>query len=161
MFIVSMKANKKKIFLVMVALILLVFGAFLYANKNSSLKANQHKVASYIVENNQQRIDYLKTFGWIVTDEACEIVEVAIPTEFNDVYQKYNKIQKEQGFDLEQYKGKRAKRFTYEVKNYPNQPEYVRANLLIYNNQIIAGDISSLQLDGFMHGFTMPRYIKK
>lgn len=157
MFIVSMKANKKKIFLVMVVVILAVIGVFFYVNRNTSLNVNEYRVASYIVENNQQRIDYLKTFGWIVSDEATEIVDVVIPEEFSDVYKTYNKIQKEQGFDLEKYKGKRVKRYTYEVKNYPNQPEYVRANMLVYNNQVIGGDICSIKIDGFMHGFALPR----
>lgn len=157
MFIISMKANRKKIFALFIIIGVLFVGVFAITGKQAAVKANRHKTASCIVENNQQRIEYLKSFGWIVEEEACEIVEVAIPEDFNDVYQEYNKIQKKQGFDLEDYKGKRAKRYSYEVKNYPNQPEYVRANMLVYNNQIIAGDICSLALDGFMHGFQMPK----
>ena len=51
------------------------------------------------------------------------------------------------------YKGIRAKKYTYHVKNYPDTQEDVIANLLIYNNKVIGGDISSTALDGFTHGF--------
>ena len=62
-------------------------------------------------------------------------------------------MQKKQGLDLEKYKGKTAKRYSYVVTNYPGVPEGVRANMVVYNDKIIAGDICSLELDGFMHGF--------
>ena len=57
----------------------------------------------------------------------------------------------------EEYKGKRVKRYTYEVTNYPGQASGVRANLLVDGGMVIGGDICSLTLDGFMHGFALPR----
>ncbi len=155
MFIVSVKANKKKILFIFLFILIVLVSIFLFVKGTVTTNASRNSASSVIVETNEQRIAFLKSYGWQVKEEACEIVEVAIPEEFGDVYNKYNKIQKEQGFDLSQYKGKRVKRYSYEVKNYPNQPDYIRANMLIYNNQIIGGDISSLKLDGFMHGFKM------
>ena len=37
----------------------------------------------------------------------------------------------------------------------PTEDE-VTANILVYENKIIGGDICSVNLDGFMHGFTPP-----
>ena len=121
--------------------------------KTSEVSKRGGTVAS--AKTNEERISYLKTFGWNVEEEACEIVEVAIPSEFDDVYQQYNELQKKQNFDLEPYRGKRVKRYSYEVLNYPGETENIRANLLVYNDQIIGGDVCSLKLDGFMHGFRL------
>ncbi len=56
---------------------------------------------------------------------------------------------------MTKYAGKRCKRYSYSVLNYPEEPEDVRANILVYNGKIIGGDVCSLKLDGFMHGFAM------
>ena len=104
-------------------------------------------------ETNEQRISFLETFGWEVEGEEDEIVEVKIPQEFDDVFEKYNEIQKQQGCDLSKYAGKRCKRYTYVIENYPGQAEGVRANILVYKNKVIGGDVCSVELDGFMHGF--------
>ena len=42
---------------------------------------------------------------------------------------------------------------TDEIENYPGQAEGVRANILVYKNKVIGGDVCSVELDGFMHGF--------
>ena len=75
-----------------------------------------------------------------------------IPKEFNEVYEKYNKLQKQQGFDLEDYKGKTAEVYTYAVKNYGNKKQEVRANLIVCKGQLVGGDVCSAELDGFMQG---------
>ncbi|MEG0693534.1 MAG: DUF4830 domain-containing protein [Oscillospiraceae bacterium] len=157
MFIISMKANKKKILAYTFVGLIFLAGLFVYFTTKTAQDVRQSDAAIVTVENNAQRIAYLKTFGWTVAEEAIEICEVAIPAEFDDVYDGYNKLQKEQGFDLETYKGKRVKRFTYEVTNYPNQESDVRANILVYKDKVIAGDVCSLKLDGFMHTLKMQK----
>jgi hypothetical protein len=105
------------------------------------------------IETNEDRIEFLRLFGWEVEAEAKEIIQVVIPNEFDPVYEKYNQLQIGEGLDLEKYKGKSVKRYTYLVSNY----EYdgtVYANLLIYKDRVIGGDICSAKLDGFVHGFT-------
>ena len=82
--------------------------------------------------------------------------EITIPKTFDEVYTRYNKdIQIPSGFDRRKYAGKQVALYTYIVINYPTEDE-VTANLLVYNNKIIGGDICSVSLDGFMHGFTPP-----
>ena len=53
------------------------------------------------------------------------------------------------------FRGKTVKRWTYDVTNYPDNRPNVKANILVYDNKIIGGDICSLELDGFMHGFQL------
>lgn len=76
--------------------------------------------------------------------------------EFDETFESYNELQKLQGMDLSRYKGQRAKRYTYTVLNYPGQEEGVQANVLVLNDTIIGGDVSSVAIDGFMHGFAIP-----
>ena len=154
MFVCSMKMSRIKIFAVFaVVLIAALIGIGVLASSrgeaNTSASAQTPKL---LAETNEQRIDFLKQFGWEVSTEPVEVVEVVIPTEFDQTYEKYNIIQKKQGFDLEDYKGKRVKRWTYEITNYPDGKTGVRANLLVLDDKIIGGDVSSVELDGFMHG---------
>lgn len=74
-----------------------------------------------------------------------EVVEITIPEDFNAVYERYNNLLKEGGYDLTPYKGKKCKRYTYLIP-----PENARANILVYNGKIIGGDISSITIDGIM-----------
>ena len=99
--------------------------------------------------------DCLETYGWQVAATPKEIEEVTIPKEFNRVYTVYNDLQLAQGFDLTPYAGKAVKRYTYEIYNYPDFPNGVVGNLLIYNNAVIGGDICTVAIDGFMHGFSL------
>lgn len=105
---------------------------------------------------NAERMSFLSQFGWQVKEEPLEICEIVLPAQFNETYHNYNEIQKQQGLDLSRYAGKTCKRWTYEITNYPDQPEGVHANLLIIDGRVIGGDISSTQLNGFMHGFINP-----
>ena len=68
-------------------------------------------------------------------------------------------MQKAQNLDLTPYAGKRAKRWTYNIKNYPGyegDSGTVQANILVYEGAVIGGDICSTELDGFMQGFDFP-----
>ncbi len=105
------------------------------------------------ISDNDSRIAFLKKYGWEVEPEAREVIEVVIPEEFDTVYQKYNELQLAEGLNLSKYRGKSVKRYTYLVSNY----EYdgtVLANLLIYKDRVIGGDICSADAEGFVHGLT-------
>lgn len=110
---------------------------------------------------NAARIAFLSSFGWEVSAEPLECVSVIIPQQFGDVYRNYNELQTAQGFDLMRHRGKQVTRYTYAVLNYPGQAEYIRANLLVLNDEIIAGDICSVYAkNGFMHGLQLPQQPK-
>lgn len=105
------------------------------------------------IKTSEDRINFLKNYGWEVEEEAVEIAEITLPGSFDAVYTKYNELQKGDGLDLEKYKGKTVKRYTYVVKNYDYNGT-VYANMIIYKNRVIGGDICSADINGFMHGFT-------
>ena len=108
------------------------------------------------VKTNEDRIAYLESYGWQVAQEPSSVEELLIPDTFDENYTQYLELQSSQGFDLTDYCGKRVKRYTYEISNYPTGESGIQAGLLIYKNTVIGGDVLSPQLGGFIHGLAMP-----
>lgn len=108
------------------------------------------------VKTNEDRVAYLASYGWTVEETPLCVEELIIPEEFDSSYSQYLELQTAQGFDLAQYCGKRVKRYTYAVTNYPTGEEGIQAGLLIYKNTVIGGDVLSPQLGGFIHGLERP-----
>ena len=166
MFIYSLKASTLKFIAVVVISIGLLItlvsiipngGESVYAASNSDrfekISKNELKTNYKNIKTNDDRINFLKQFGWEVNPEPIEMVEVIIPKEFDAIYKKYNEVQKAQSLNLEKFRNKSVKRYTYEISEYPDYAGKVYANILIYNDRVIGGDICSAELDGFMHGF--------
>lgn len=157
MFVYTFKSSKLR-WILLVVLCVLVVGAFLLYSKTPKPAASDGAV-SLRASNSAERLTFISQFGWEVSDDPKEVREIIIPTQFDSVYEKYNAIQKAQDLDLSLYCGKRAKRWTYAVLNYPgyeSNPEAVEINLLVYDGLVIGGDVCSLEINGFMHGFDFP-----
>ena len=105
------------------------------------------------VKSNEDRVNFLRRFGWEVETEPCEAVNVTVPEVFDGIFEGYNKLQNEQGLDLSRYRRKTVTRYTYTVTNYPDYDGVVYATLLVYRGRVIGGDICSAEADGFIHGF--------
>ena len=104
----------------------------------------------------EDRVAYLEGCGWLVDPNPIAVEELLIPEEFDETYQEYLTLQSDQGFDLTKYRGKRVKRYAYEIKNYPTGETGVQAGLLIYKNTVIGGEVLSSRLNGFIHGLMPP-----
>ena len=107
------------------------------------------------VKTNDDRLAYLNGLGWQVSPQPIATEELLIPEQFDDSYQGYLQLQADQGFDLNQYRGKRVKRYTYQLTNYPTQAEPVQIALLVYKNRVVGGQIQSSS-GSFLHGLTLP-----
>jgi len=157
MFIFTFKLDKRKFIITVIVIIFaLLFGTVVLLKAGtkdifSTLKtATNYKFTG--IKTNEDRINFLRQFGWEVEERALEVMEVQIPEEFDSVYANYNKLQNEVGLDLQKYRGQRVKRYTYKVLNHPSKDKgEVRANILIHKDRVIAGDIMTTALDGFMH----------
>ncbi len=154
MFICAFKPKRKHLVFGGLIMAAAICAVCLFSCKGES--ASVMKKANLSAATNEERVAFLEQFGWEVKAEAVQVKDVVIPAEFSDVYKKYNEIQTAQGFDLSDYHGKQVKQYAYAVTNYPGYEGEVRANLLVYAGNVIGGDICSLTLDGFMHGFKMP-----
>lgn len=106
------------------------------------------------VETAEQRAEYLQSLGWEIEPGNEKLKEVVIPEEFDEMFETYNALQKKAGFDLENYKGKTAQRYTYRILNYPSAQEsdIIKVDLLVLDGKVIGGSIYSPRLDGFMSG---------
>ncbi len=96
---------------------------------------------------------FLSQFGYVVDAGSAETEKVTIPAEFDKVFAGYNELQKTQGLDLTKYKKKSVTRYTFTVTNYDGWDGPVYANVLVYRNRVIGGDICSADVSGFIHGF--------
>ena len=155
MFIYSLRASTLKFFAVIcVALVTLItLIAFVPAYGESAAVSKDVEIEYDNVKTAEDRIEFLRQFGWEVKSEPVEAVEVTIPTEFDKIFTGYNEIQKRQGLDLSDYKKKKVMRYTYEVTNYGGAEGTVYANILVYRSRVIGGDICSADVTGFIHGF--------
>lgn len=157
MLVISLKANKKR--LVVLAVITVVLMILAISVFGGAKQVADTSAISYKAGNNEQRLAFLSQFGWKVEEDPVSVEEVIIPINFNKIYESYNELQKSQDLDLTKYAGETAKKWTYQVKNYPGYGEdsdCIRANLLVFEGVIIGGDISNIEQDGFMRTFDFP-----
>lgn len=102
------------------------------------------------------RTNYAKSLGYTVSPDSESVRNIVIPAVFGNVYENYNTLQKECGFDLSLYKGEDAVQYTYTISNYTddsgNTLDNIIINLIVCDGKIIGGDICSAELDGFMTG---------
>lgn len=158
MFIYSFHANTIKFFavicLALTALIALIAFAPTYISDDEYYAVGADASYNYEkIKSNEDRINFIKQFGWEVDPEAIKEQEVVIPKEFDKVFSAYNEIQRKQGLDLSSFKKKSVMRYTYAVTNYPSYEGEVYINILVYRNTVIGGDVCSADVNGFVHGF--------
>lgn len=147
------KLDLKKVCIVIAAVVILVFaGIRLFSGKDSDFKST----AGNTITTNDDRVEFLKAYGWDVTVSPKESGQVRIPDTSSEVYEKYNTLQKSQGYDLSEYSGKTVMRYVYQVNNYPGTTDPVYATLLIYKNNVIGGDITDTSAGGAIHPLQKP-----
>lgn len=145
MFVVSVKSSKVKIILGIVFVCIVALISFIFMGKEYSSAVVSEGGISLRASDEKERIAFLSQFGWDFDTEPLEVREIIIPSEFDTAYTEYNALQKRQSFDLEKYKGQVVKRWTYNINNYPGyegKKDFVQANLLIFNGNVIGADIT-------------------
>ena len=152
MMVMTAKVDMKKILLILAAAAALILAMLLLIGGEQ----DADQTAAPAVSGNDGRIQFLKEFGWEVTTSPTESGQVKIPRETSEVFDRYNTLQKGQGYDLTEYAGKNVMRFVYQVNNYPGATEPVYATVLVYKNKIIGGDITNTAPGGRIQGFRMP-----
>ena len=151
MFVMTTRVNKKKIIGLLaaaaglIALLIILFGG-----------SDTAATAAPSVATNDGRVQFLKDFGWEVAASPVESGQVRIPEASSEVFDRYNALQKSQGYDLSKYAGKTVMRFVYKISNYPGATDPVLATLLVYKDQIIGGDVTDTAANGVVRGFKMP-----
>lgn len=170
MFICTLKASNIKFFAVIVSAVALLITLVAVTQGSAAPEAlspadspstqvsaaPESKISFDKIRTNDDRVEFLKQFGWEVAPEALEEVTLKLPGEFDRIMTEYNELQKSQGLDLSKYKGQEVVRYTYEVKNYPDYDGEVHANIIVCKNRVVGGDICSADLDGFITSLYRP-----
>lgn len=151
MFIYSVKASSIRFFTVLTLSVALLTTLIVLIPAYEPLSVSASETVRFDkIKTNEDRVSFLGQLGWKVAENPLETVAVTIPDEFDAVFLEYNNLQKEIGLDLSRYKRKDVMRYTYQVENYPDYQGLVYANILVYKNKIIGGDICSADLNGFV-----------
>lgn len=97
---------------------------------------------------------YLNALGWEIDRDSESFRSVVVPQKLEGIMAQYNKIQLRQGFDLNKHLGESCRQYCYDVTNYPGGAGKVIVSLYLQNGQVIAGDVHSTAVNGFMHGLS-------
>ncbi len=157
MFVYSIRATTVKFFgvlcVALAALITLIAFVPTYVNDDAAQAFGDEKISYEKVKNAEDAAEFLAQFGWEVDAATVQSVEVTLPEQFDKVFVGYNELQKRQGLDLSKYTGKNVTRYTFTVKNYEAAEGTVYANVLVFRNRVIGGDLCSADVTGFVSGF--------
>ena len=151
MVVLTAKVDFKKIMLILGAVAVALLALILFFG------GSEQTFGPQAVSDNDARVAFLKGFGWDVVSSPKESGQVLIPSESNEVFDRYNALQKCQNYDLSKFAGKKVMRYVYEVKNYPGATEPVYATLLVHKNKVIGGDVTNTAPGGKIQGFQMPK----
>ena len=151
MMVMTAKVDMKKIALILGVIAAGIIGIILLFGGSSNTQTTSAPSAS----NNDARVKFLTDFGWEVASSPVESSQVRIPETSTEVFDRYNQLQKSQGYDLSKLAGKNAMRYVYKVSNYPGATDPVYATVLVHKNQIVGGDITDTSPKGKVQGFKM------
>ena len=152
MLIMTTKVDKRKLLIAAAALIAAI-AALLFLGSGDDPQPTASMTTAPAADTNDARVKFLTDLGWEVTTSPAEASEVRIPREADEVFDRYNALQKSQGYDLTKYAGKKVMRYVYQINNLPGAKEPVYATLLVYKDRIIGGDITDTTPGGKMQGF--------
>ena len=148
MMVMTAKVDIKKILLILVAVAALILSLILLIGNGDAAQT-----AAPAVSDNDGRVNFLKDLGWDVTTSPTESSQVKIPEETSQVFERYNALQKSQGYDLSKFAGKNVMRYVYQINNYPGATEPVYATLLVHKGKVIGGDITDTSAHGKIQSF--------
>ncbi len=133
--------TRKKLLVLIIALVC----AFLICSEVYVAGNNNTNAAT-----DAERLNFLKGLGYTVIGDEPTVKTVTVPEVFSDVYNNYNSLQREAGYDLSLYKGCQVTIFTYAINPPDSYSGECVVNIMVYNDRIIGGDVSSSALGGFM-----------
>ena len=146
-----------KLILALAAAAALILGIIFIPGKASAAWRSKPEGLPFVkADTEEKRQELIKALGWDVK-EVYSHQKVIIPKEFDEIYFKYNELNKKQGLNLKPHRGKMAEKYTYIIENYPDGTEDVRLTLLLRKGKVIGGDVCSLGREGFMHTLFYPQ----
>ena len=106
MMVMTAKVNLKKVLLALAAAAAVVLALIWMLGTPEDTA----QTAAPAAGSNDARVEFLKGLGWDVTTSPVESGQVKIPQPGDGVFERYNILQKGQGYDLSQFAGKRDRK---------------------------------------------------
>jgi hypothetical protein len=148
------RASSIKLFAVIALSLIILFSLVAFGNEESVYASIEGKEINYgSIKTREDRISFIEGFGLKVDKNSEKEESFVMPESFDRVILGYNELQKEQGLNLTKYKNKEVTRYTFTVTNYEGYDGTVYANVLVYRNRVIGGDVCSADVTGFVQGF--------
>lgn len=152
MFICSLKASKIKFVISALVCVAIAFTVIMLmpdtehtVTVNGTQSQYEKKIRFDGIKDDKSRLEFINNLGYSVEETPSETVQVKIPSKMDAVLEKYNDLQKSQGFNLAKYKNKKVTRYTYCVTGLPDAqtlPEDdVLLTIIMYKDKIIGGDV--------------------
>ena len=140
----SVKTRKKPLLIILIAgavifMLILARGIFLPGTE-------------YDLSSIDGREAYLNSLGWEINRDSEAFRTVVVPDKLEGIMAQYNRMQQAQGYDLGQHLGESCSQYSYELTNYKDSDGTVLVTLYIQDGKLIAADIHSTAVNGFMHG---------
>lgn len=148
MFICTVRATTLKLFAAVLAGVVLLCTLGTVALHDRGEAAEVIRYSGMKTEEDRQT--FLRELGWEPSGAAVAAETFTVPRELDRLLCGYNELQKQQGLDLSAAAGKHVTRYTYVLTNFPEGEGTVYANLIVYKNRVIAGDICSAEKGGFV-----------
>lgn len=145
--------TRRRMALMSLALGLVIGSALLLAGCFGGDKETEFITAA----TNEERVAYLEALGWQVEPQPIETLDLQLPEKLEGEWDAYAKLQKGQGLPFSEFAGQAVKRYTYTVSNYPEIPQGVQANLYLWGDQIIGGDVIFTGQGGFQTDLAFPK----
>ena len=95
---------------------------------------------------------FLNSLGWEIDRSTEEFRTVVVPDKLEGIMAQYNRMQQAQGYDLSDHLGERCSQYSYQLTNYADSDGTVIITIYVQENEVIAGDIHTTAVNGFMHG---------
>ena len=95
---------------------------------------------------------YLNSLGWEIKPDSESFRTVIVPDKLDGIMAQYNRMQQAQGYDLSMHLGESCSQYSYELTNYTDSDGTVIVTLYVQDGKLIAADIHTTAVNGFMHG---------
>lgn len=138
---ICFKIKDRKTVLMLSFLIILLFFSILFVDAVAELKNR--------VTTNAERVAFIEKLGYTPDDNFVEQKQTAIPFVFSEKFKEYNALQNKAGYDLYYYRGESVTVYKYKLKDYTDCEAFI--TLIIFNCEVIGGDVSSHCDNGFTY----------
>ncbi len=118
------------------------------------LQYDSHTKPVSSIINEESVISFLQSNNIEIDVTGMNVSYIVLSDENGEVFYNYNEMQKQNGFDLSPFVGKKIQKYSGPVIKCPDceNVEGVYATVLTYEDKIIGADIYSVSVNGFMRG---------